>query len=147
MRTTRILCSGYPPGNHNTNDTLVLHVVITTFRPLLTSFVRMAAGKFKLTVFLDSVGAGSYTQDLLHHKVETLDDLATLTQDKLKEWNIDSPYALPSAITKAQRLVRSSGAVVQEELLVSDTNVILEKKDWGLSIRLKGLHLGANYNL
>ena len=134
-------CSEYPPGNHNTNDTLVL--VITTFRPLLTSFVRMAAGrsagKFDLRVFLESVDAGHRTQDLLHHGVDSLDKLATLTQDKLKEWNIRDPlfsslYRLSQAITKAQRLVRSSDAVVQEELLVSDTNLILEKKDWGLSI-------------
>ena len=95
----------------------------------------MAAGKFNLTVFLDSVGAGSYTQRLLHRGVDSLHKLTTLTQDKLTEWNIydDLSYLSP-AITKAQRLVRSSDAVVQEELLVSDTNLILEKKDWGLSI-------------
>ena len=113
----------YPPGNHNTNDTLVL--VITTFRPLLTSFVRMAAGKFDLAVFLGSVGAEDYTQDLLQHGVDTLDQLATLTQDKLEDWNIYGSHALPRAITKAQQLVRSSDAVVQEELLVSDTNLLL----------------------
>ena len=94
----------------------------------------MAAGKFDLTVFLESVAAEIYTQDLLHHEVVTLDDLATLTQDKLKEWNIRYSYILSPAITKAQRLVRSSDAVAQEELLVSDTNLLLEKKDWGLSI-------------
>ena len=97
----------------------------------------MAAGKFDLSVFLGSVHAEDCTQDLLRHGVETLDDLATLTQDKLKEWNIYvSEYGdlLYRAVPKAQRLVRSSDAVVQEELLVSDTNLILEKKDWGLSI-------------
>ena len=94
----------------------------------------MAAGKIDLTVFLEGVGAEDYTQRLLDHGVVTLDDLATVTQDKLKEWNIDSPFFLPSAITKARQLVRSSDAVIQEELLVSDTNLILEKKDWGLSI-------------
>ena len=115
-----------PPGNHNTNDTLVL--VITTFCPLLTScsrgcsFVRMAAGKFDLTVFLDSVDA-EYTQDLLRHGVDSLHKVATLKQDKLKEWKVFYGYGLRSAITKAQRLVRSSDAVVQEELLVSDTNL------------------------
>ena len=94
----------------------------------------MAAAKFDLAVFLDSVDAEDYTQDLLHHGVDTLDQLATLTQDKLREWNIAADWLLQPAITKAQRLVRSSDAVVQEELLVSDTNLILEKKDWGLSI-------------
>ena len=84
----------------------------------------MAAGKFDLTVFLGSVEAEYSTQDLLHHRVDSLHKLATLTQDKLKEWNIIS-FLLPPAITKAQRLVRSSDAVVQEELLVSDTNLIL----------------------
>ena len=115
-------CSEYSPGNHNTNDTLVL--VINYIRPVLTTFVRMAAGKFDLSVFLGSVHAEDCTQDLLRHGVETLDDLATLTQDKLKEWNIYDPLDfLPRAITKAQRLVRLSDAVVQEELLVSDTNI------------------------
>ena len=86
------------------------------------------------------MGAEYNTQDLLRHGVVTLDDLATLTQDKLKEWNIRDPlFSLPSAITKAQRLVRSPDAVVQEELLVSDTNLILEKKDWGLSISVAWL--------
>ena len=93
----------------------------------------MAAGKLKfdLTVFLESVGAEHCTQDLLRHGVDSLHKLATLTRDKFREWN---DYFLSRAITKAQRLVRSSDAVVQEELLVSDTNLILEKKDWGLSI-------------
>ena len=121
----------YLPGNHSTNDTLVL--VITTFRPLLSSFVRMAAGKFDLAVFLGSVDAEDRTQDLLDHGVDTLDQLATLTEDKLREWKIYDDD-LPLAIAKAQRLIRSSDAVVQEELLVSDTNLMLEKKDWGLSI-------------
>ena len=94
----------------------------------------MAAGKFDLAVFLGSVGAEDCTQDLLQHGVDTLDQLATLTQDKLREWNIYNNHDLSQAITKAQRLARSSDAVVQEELLVSDTNLILEKKDWGLSI-------------
>ena len=97
----------------------------------------MAAGKLDLRVFLESVSAEYYTQDLIHHGVVTLEELATLTQDKLKEWNIYvSEYGdlLYRAVPKAQRLVRSSDAVVQEELLVSDTNLILEKKDWGLSI-------------
>ena len=93
----------------------------------------MAAGKFDLRVFLESVNAEHYTQDLLRHGVDSLHKLATLTQDKLRKWNIFF-YDLQSAITKAQRLVKSSDAVVQEELLVSDTNLILEKKDWGLSI-------------
>ena len=107
----------------------------------------MAAGKLNvnLTVFLDSVDAERYTQTLLHHGVSTLDDLTTLTQDKLNGWDIYSSIGLPRAITKAQRLVRSSDAVVQEELLVSDTNLILEKKDWGLSVRLKVL--GGKLNL
>ena len=65
-----------------------------------------AAGKFDLTVFLESVGAEHYTQKLLHHGVDTLEELATLTLDKLEEWNIYSEYSLPRAITKAQRLVR-----------------------------------------
>ena len=95
----------------------------------------MAAGKFDLKVFLDSMGAEHCTQDLLHHGVETLEHLATLTQEQLREWNIYSEFSpLPRAITKAQRLVRSSDPVVQEELLVSDTNLILEKEYWGLSI-------------
>ena len=95
----------------------------------------MAAGKFKLTVFLGSVEAEHHTQRLLHHGVATLDDLATLTQEQLKEWNIyNAYYSLRRAITKAQRLVGSSDAVVQEELLVSATNLTHEKKDWGLSI-------------
>ena len=103
----------------------------------------MAAGKFDLTVFLESVGTKQHTQDLLRHGVDSIDKLATLTEDKLKEWNIrqhaydlfwrlpsaQRPSRLPRAITKAQRLVRSSDAVVQEELLVSNTNLILEKKD------------------
>ena len=103
----------------------------------------MAAGKLDLRVFLESVDAEDHTQDLLRHGVDSLAKLATLTQDKLRKWNIYF-YDLQSAITKAQRLVKSSDAVVQEELLVSDTNLILEKKDWGLSIsvtvlvRLKG---------
>ena len=105
-----------------------------------------AAGKFELTVFLESVNAEDNTQKLIHHGVETLDDLATLTQDKLKEWNIYYSRRLRSAITKAQRLVKSSDAVVQEELLVSDTNLILEKKDWGLSISVgQAKGTGANY--
>ena len=88
--------------------------------------------KFDLTVFLESVEAEHYTQRLIHHGVVTLDDLATLTQDKLKEWNIYwDDYGLPQAITKAQRLVRLSDTVVQEELLVSDTNLILERKRMG----------------
>ena len=99
----------------------------------------MAVGKFDLTVFLGSVNAERYTQRLLQHGVDSLHKLATLTQDKLRELNIyddlsSSLSYLSPAITKAQRLVRSSDAVVQEELLVSDTNLILEKKDWGLSI-------------
>ena len=85
--------------------------------------VRMAAVKFDLPVFLGSVYAEKHTQDLLHHGVVTLDELATLTQDKLKEWNIYNSFFLSRAIQKAKRLVRSSDAVVQEELLVSDTNL------------------------
>ena len=106
----------------------------------------MAAGKFDLAVFLGSVGAEDYTQDLLLHGVDTLDQLANLTEDKLRrEWNIYSSF-LTRAIRKAQRLVRSSDAVVQEELLVSDTNLILEKKDWGLSISVgQAKGTGANY--
>ena len=96
----------------------------------------MASGKFDLAVFVGSLSlVEEYcTQDLLHHGVDTLDQLATLTEDKLREWKIFDPFSnLLSAITKAQRLVRSSDAVIQEELLVSDTNLILEKTDWGLS--------------
>ena len=104
----------------------------------------MAAGKFDLTVFLESVLAEAYTQDLLHHGVDSLYKLATLTREQLKERNIRDLYnLLYRAVPKAQRLVRSSDAVVQEELLVSDTNLILEKKYWGLSqcwsAGLKGL--------
>ena len=84
----------------------------------------MAVGKFDLTVFLESVDAEAHTQGLLRHGVDSLDKLASLTQDKLKEWNIHvSEYddLLYRAVPKARRLVRSSDAVVQEELLVSDT--------------------------
>ena len=87
----------------------------------------MAAGKFDLAVFLQSVSAEHSTQSLLNHGVATLDQLATLPEPRWDD-------RLRRAIWKAQRLVRSSDAVVQEELLVSDTNLLLEKKDWGLSI-------------
>ena len=104
----------------------------------------MAAVKFDLTVFLESVGAEDYTQRLLYHEVVTLEDLATLTQEQLKDWNIDYVYyLLPRAITKAQRLVRSSDAVVQEELLVSDTNLILRRKT-GVCLSVF-VRTGANY--
>lgn len=79
------------------------------------------AVKFDLAVFLESVGAERYTQALLHHEVDSLRKLAALTRVKLRDWNIYDDDDLPEAIRKAQRLVRSSDAVVQEELLVSDT--------------------------
>lgn len=85
----------------------------------------MAAVEFDLSLFLESVGADKYTEDLLHHGVVTLGDLATLTQDKLKEWNINDELDLPRAIEKAERLIRSSDAVVQEELLVRDNFVAI----------------------
>ena len=84
--------------------------------------------KFDLAVFLESVGSERYTQDLLHHGVDTLDKLATLTQDKLTNWNFHSRgYILP-AIRKAARLMKSSNSIAQEELLVRDSNFIVEKK-------------------
>ena len=86
----------------------------------------MAAGKFDMEVFLDSVDEKFYTPNLLRHGVDSFHKLATLTQKQLSEWYLSG---LSLAITKAQRLVRLSDAVVQEELLVSDTNLILEKKD------------------
>ena len=105
-----------------------------------------SADKFDFRAFLESVNAEHCTQDLLRHGVDSLAKLATLTQDKLRKWNIYFYYNLQSAITKAQRLVKSSDAVVQEELLVSDTNLILEKKDWGLSISVgQAKGTGANY--
>ena len=94
----------------------------------------MAAAKFDLSVFLESVDAEGHTQDLLHHGVVTLDQLATLTLEKLEEWDIlvDEYDELPAqAIPKAKRLVGLSDAFVQQELLVSDTNFTLERKDWG----------------
>ena len=106
----------------------------------------MAAGKLNvnLTVFLDSVDAERYTQTLLHHGVSTLDDLTTLTQDKLNGWDIYSSIGLPRAITKAQRLVRSSDAVVQEELLVSDTK---RKTEVCLSVLVRLKVLRGKLNL
>ena len=81
------------------------------------------AVKFDLAVFLESVGAGRYTRDLLHHGVDTLDKLAILTQDRLTNWNLRSGYyAVLPAIRKAERLMKSSNSVVQEELLVRDRN-------------------------
>ena len=76
------------------------------------------AVKFDLAVFLESVDAERHTQDLLHHGVDSLHKLATLTEDKFREYTDDAEYDLPDAIRKGERLVRSSDAVVQEELLV-----------------------------
>ena len=87
------------------------------------------AVKFDLNVFLESVGAGRCTRDLLHQRVDTLDKLATLTQDRLTDWNFHSGYHVLPAIRKAERLIKSSNSVVQEELLVRDSNFILKDKD------------------
>ena len=89
----------------------------------------MAAVTFDLAVFLESVYAERHIQDLLCHGVVTLDELATLTHDKLKEWGIYHDFNLPRVVWKAKRLTRSSDAVVQEELLVSDTKLVLWRNE------------------
>ena len=99
------------------------------------------AVKFDFVVFLESVGAEGYAQDLLQQGVDTLDELATLRQEG---WHVyDDRYRsdLQRAVRKAERLVKSSDSVVQEELLVRDTNLILDKKDRGLSVQLHRLAL------
>ena len=82
------------------------------------------AVKFDFVVFLESVGAEGYAQNLLRQGVNTLDELVTLRQEG---WHVyDDRYRsdLQRAVRKAERLVKSSDAVVQEELLVRYTIIV-----------------------
>ena len=74
--------------------------------------------KLDIIVLLEAVGAEEYTQTLADHGAVTIDQIAVLTEERLKEWGILIYSRVPSAIQKAKELLSSRDDVVQQELLV-----------------------------
>ena len=83
------------------------------------------AVKLDISVLLEAVGAERYTEKLANNGVVTIEQCATLTEERLKEWGIPSlRYSgVPEAIRKAKALLSSRDDVVQQELLVSGTSL------------------------
>ena len=78
------------------------------------------AVKLNISVLLEAIGAEKYTQTLADHGVVTIEQIATLTEERLEEWGIYSHIDI--AIQKAEELLGSRDDVVQQELLVRATN-------------------------
>ena len=74
-----------------------------------------------LSVLLEAVGAERYTEKLADNGVVTIEQCATLTEERLWEWGIPSNYTsgVYDAIRKAKALLSSRDDVVQRKLLVS----------------------------
>ena len=81
------------------------------------------AVKLDISVLLEAVGAERYTEKLANNGVVTIEQCATLTEERLKEWRIPSYSGVPEAILKAKALLTSRDDVVQQELLVSGTSL------------------------
>ena len=83
------------------------------------------AVKLDISVLLEAVGAEECTQTLADHRVVTIEQIAALTKERLKEWGISS-YAsrvqIVTSIQKAKELLSSRDDVVQQELLVRATS-------------------------
>ena len=81
------------------------------------------AVKLDISVLLEAVRATLYTEKLATNGVVTIEQCATLTEERLEEWGIPSYSRVPEAIGKAKALLSSRDDVVQQELLVSGTSL------------------------
>ena len=81
------------------------------------------AVKLDISVLLEAVSAEWCTQELADHRVATIEQIAALTEERLKEWGIPSYSGVPNAIRKAKELLSSRDDVVQQELLVRATSL------------------------
>ena len=79
------------------------------------------AVKLDISLLLEAVGAERYTEKLADNGVVTVEQYATLTEERLEEWGI--PIYVSESIGKAKALLSSRDDVVQQELLVSGTNL------------------------
>ena len=77
------------------------------------------AVKLDISVLLEAVGAEHYTEKLANNGVVTVEQCATLTEERLKECGIYSYSGVSDVIRKAKALLSLGDDVVQQELLVS----------------------------
>ena len=110
-----------------------LSIIITVDNIIQSPSCEIMAVKLDISVLLEAVGAESYTQTLADHGVVTIEQIAALTEERLIEWGIfinymysrRVPIAIQDLIQKAKELLSSRDDVVQQELLVSGTSLVL----------------------